>query len=112
MKRLIAAIAKMLGRTPVWEIPKTKPTAPVPKEKRIKNPLLPVVIVLILLMLSLTIWNTVTLLGIKADTENLYGPGYRLPELPRLYGGGDIDDIKAALRDIERQLDDIERLLR
>jgi hypothetical protein len=79
------------------------------KKENIKTLLLAIVV---LFVLSLTIWNTVTLLGIKADTENLYGPGPRLPELPRLYGGGDIDDIKADLRDIERQLDDIERLLR
>jgi len=79
------------------------------KKENIKNLLLAIVV---LFVLSLTIWNTVTLLGIKADTENLYGPGFRLPELPRLYGGGDIDDIKAALRDIQLRLDDIERLLR
>jgi hypothetical protein len=48
----------------------------------------------------------------QADTGRIYGPGSGLLELPRLYGGGDIDDIKADLRDIERQLDDIERLLR
>jgi len=71
MKRLIAVIAKLVGRTPVWEIPKTKLAAPVPKEKRIKNPLLPIVIVLISLVLSLVIWNTIALNGISRRISNL-----------------------------------------
>jgi len=97
MKRLIAVIAKLVGRTPVWEIPKTKPTTPVPKEKRIRNPLLPIVIALISLVLSLVIWNTITLSQIQQKQERLWGELYgyaTLPRLPSLYGiQGDISDI-------------------
>ena len=109
MKRLIAAVAKLVGRTPVWEIPKTKLTAPVPKEKRIRNPLLPIVIVLISLVLSLVIWNTITLSitlsQIQQKQERLWVELYGT-QLKSPYGTpGDLRNMKRDLSDMQEQLD-------
>lgn len=81
------------------------------KKENIRNLLLAIVV---LLVLSLTIWNTIALNEISGHVRDLERDIVGTPS-PYAPSGGlksDIANLEWDLRDIQQQLDNMERLLR